>query len=405
MIATNYPNRDALYAAYTIYRDAMRRFIIRCLEKNGNTPPEQLINKALNHSEHNNIEINNAASIDIGNFPDIIVAYWKNEVSFSEEFDSDSKVRTDTETIKRGRKLWAHPRLEDTDPEETQKLLSLISKVLGEINAPNEKRKVEAIRNRLFPYDSESNLEKVWGELATLKKHQEAIDDRLTVVEEHCTNITNMLNQLRTALVKPLESKKHFTNEPNQLTEVEAPDEKSTTSHPSLEVSHSQNSTEVSDTLEVGQHLTGRVKKIILEGVFVTLALDKGEGFIPISELTLEPISHPSDVVQVDQEVEVIIVNLNEGNSEKKLPSLRLESKHNEWGNRVKEKYPEDSRHRGTVTNVNSEHGTFVEFEKGISGLIHHSNMHGFPELQKGQEIDVIISRINYEEERISLIP
>ncbi|RKU32584.1 hypothetical protein C6499_02935 [Candidatus Poribacteria bacterium] len=191
MIATNYPNRDALYVSYTIYRDAMRGFIIQCLEKNCDTSPEQLINKVLNRSE-----INNAASIDIGDFPDLIVAYWKEAVSFSEEFDSDSKVRTDTETIKKGRKLWAHPGLTDTDPGETQTLLSLISKVLGEINEPNEKRKVEVIRNQLFPYDSESNVEKVQGELTTLKKQQEATDKRLVTIEEHCANITDTLNQL-----------------------------------------------------------------------------------------------------------------------------------------------------------------------------------------------------------------
>ena len=160
--------------------------------------------------------------------------------------------------------------------------------------------------------------------------------------------------------------------------------------------------------LEVGQCLLGNVRNIIPEGAFVklyfvTLYKKKWKGFIPRSELTLEPINDPSDVVQVDQEVEVIVINLNEGNSQRKLPSLRLKSKHDEWVNRVKEKYRKGSKHRGIVTNVDPELGTFVEFEKGITGLIRDLNMQGFHELQEGHEIDVIISSINYEKEYIGL--
>ena len=105
----------------------------------------------------------------------------------------------------------------------------------------------------------------------------------------------------------------------------------------------------------------------------------------------------------MNEKVEVIVINLNQGNSEKKLPTLRLKSKHDEWVNRVKEKYQKDSKHRGTVTNVAREHGTFVELEKGITGLIHYSNMQNFGEPKKDQKIDVIISHINYDEERLTL--
>lgn len=407
MITTNYPNRDALYVSYTIYRDAMRRFIIRCLEKNCDTRPEQLINKALNRSEDNNIEINNAAPIDIGDFPTIIVAYWKNTVSFYEEFDSDSQVRNNIETIKRGRKLWAHPRLGDTDPEETQKLLFLISKVLGEINEPDEKRQVDRLFNQLFPYNSKSNLEKVQGELATLKKHQEAIDDRLAVVEEHCTTITDTLNQLRTALEKPFESTEYFTNERNQPTEIEGPAyEESTTNHPSLESSPLQNSTEVSNTLQVGEHLTGKVKNIIPEGIFVTLDNGKGEGFIYPSDLTLKSssINHPSDVISQDDEVEVIVIDLNEDDS-KKSPSLWLKSKHDEWTHRVKKEYQMDLTVQGTITHIHDTLGALVELEEGISGLIHQSTIppNTFESLREEQNVKVRISRIDFENEKIAL--
>lgn len=167
-----------------------------------------------------------------------------------------------------------------------------------------------------------------------------------------------------------------------------------------MESSRLQNSMEVSNILEVGQCLQGSVDQIIDAGVYVKL--DKNRGFIRQSELTVKTINHPSDVVQMNEKVEVIVINPNQGN-DGQLPTLRLKSKHDEWGNRVKEKYQENSKHPGTVTNVDSEHGTFVEFEKGITGLIHHSNMPDSGEPKKDEEIDVIISRINYEEERLAL--
>ena len=201
------------------------------------------------------------AAIDIQNFPDFIITYWNDPVFFCKEFNADSMVRTDTETIKKGRKLWAHPGLEDTNPEETHTLLSLISKILGEIEEPDGKRKVESIRNQLFPYDSEERLavmsKDLERELATLKKHLEATDERLAVVEGHYTDITNTLNQLRTVLEKPPESRKYSRNEANQLTETEAEGpayEESTTNHPSLESLSMQKSAEVSSTLEVQSH-------------------------------------------------------------------------------------------------------------------------------------------------------
>ena len=283
MITTKYPNRDILYAAYTIYRDAMRSFIIRYLDKHPNKTPEELCLNALPNGTSNRpsevvIKLQNGSKtaevIDIGDFEHIIIGYWTDTVSFSAEFDPDSNIRTHMETVRKARKLWAHPGLEDADPQETQTLLSLISKVLGEINEPEEKRKVEVICNQLFPYDSESNIEKVQEELTTLKKQQEATDERLAAVEEHCTNIADTLNQLRTALVKPLESKEQFINDSNQLTEIERlADEKPTTSHSSLE-SSLQNSAEISNPLEVGQHLIVNVKTITDKSVFVTL--DKG---------------------------------------------------------------------------------------------------------------------------------
>ena len=409
MITTKYPNRDALYAGYTIYRDAMRRFIIRCLKKHPDAKPEELISKVLTLTRKPdkpiilNNEIEATEAIDIGDFPDMVTGYWKDVVSFSEEFDADSTVRTDIETIRKGRKRWAHPKLEDADPGKTQTLLSLISKVLGEINEPNEKRKIEAIRNQLFPYDSESNLEKVRGELTTLKKQQEATDKRLVTIEEYCTNIAYTLNQL-TAL-KPINPTEYSINEQNQLVEAEEDPtyEEATISTPSLELSSLQKNAEVTCTLKVGQTLTVKVERITTTGVFV--ALGEVKGFIPPSELTLKRPNHPSDVISQGDKVEVIVIDLNEDNSEK-LPSLKLKSKHDEWKNRIDEqRYQKDSEVKGTITSLHDAHGAFVELEEGISGLIYQSTIPSdiFDQLQRGQKIPAIISHVDRENEKISL--
>lgn len=410
MITTKYPNRDALYAGYTIYRDPMRRFIIRCLKKHPDAKPEELISKVLTRKSDKpdepiilSNEIEATEAIDIGDFPDMVTEYWKDVVSFSEEFEADSTVRTDMETIRQGRKLWAHPKLEDVDPGKTQTLLSLISKVLGEINEPNEKRKIEAIRNQLFPYDSESNLEKVRGELTTLKKQQEATDKRLVTIEEYCTNIAYTLNQL-TAL-KPINSTEHSINEQNQLVEAEEDStyEEATISTPSLEPSSLQKNAEVSSTLKVGQTLTAKVERINTTAVFV--ALGEVKGFIPPSELTLKRANHPSDVVSVDEEVEVIVTDLKAEN-DGKLPVLRLRSKHNEWIHRVGEKeYRKDSEVEVTITRIHPDHGAFVELEEGISGLIYQSTIppNIFDQLQEDQKIPAIISHVDLENEKISL--
>ncbi len=415
MIATNYPYRDAIYAAHTTYRDAMRCFIMRCLNKHPDTTPEELISKVLTHKGHDPMNLDNeikaTEAMDISNFPDIIIEHWKDSVSFSEEFNSDSTIRTDTETIRKDRKLWAHPKLEDVDPEKTKTILSLVSKVLGEINEIDEKRKVDRLRNQLFPYDSEerlevmTNFEKVQGELTTLKKQQEATDKRLGTIEEHCTNIAETLNQLRTAL-KPINSTEYSINEQNQRVEVEEEDltyEEGTTDTPSLELLSLPKNVEVSSMLKVGNTLTGRVNQIIANGVFITSP--EGKGFIHLSELSLEPMNHPSDLVSLNDEVEVTVIKLNEDDN-KKIPSLRLKSKHGEWIHRIDEKkYHETSRVQVTITKIHNNLGVFAKLEEGISGLIHQSTipLGIIHQLQEGQEIQAIILDIDRENEKINL--
>ncbi|RKU32586.1 hypothetical protein C6499_02945 [Candidatus Poribacteria bacterium] len=164
-----------------------------------------------------------------------------------------------------------------------------------------------------------------------------------------------------------------------------------------------QKNAETSNTLEVGQTLTGRVKRIIANGVFITS--HEGEGFIPLSELTLDSVNHPSDLVSQKDEVEVIVIDLNENNIEK-LPSLRLKSKHDEWIRRIDEKgYHEGSITQVTITTIHDTLGAFAELEEGISGLIHQSTFpsNAFESLHEDQKVEVRISRIDFENQKINL--
>ncbi len=126
MIATKYPNRDAIYAAHTIYRDVMRRFIIDYL-KDGDFSPEELIRKALTRTNDNPItisdEIEATEKIDIDNIPHIIRHLWDSPVYLSKMFNNVKTIWNESELIKNGRPHWAHPSTNDVKSDDTLQLL------------------------------------------------------------------------------------------------------------------------------------------------------------------------------------------------------------------------------------------------------------------------------------------
>ena len=172
MTTTKYPFRDALYIAHTIYRDAMRGFIIRCLKKHPDATVEELIKKVLKEcNSHKEIE----ATIDINDFPEIVRKYWKYKCDntqkvydiFRQEFNSDGDIRSEIEFIKNGRLHWAHPGTKDSNSEEIRTLLHHIVTVLDKINELSAKCEVEIIRDRLFSHEGKAHLEVVSNQLET----------------------------------------------------------------------------------------------------------------------------------------------------------------------------------------------------------------------------------------------
>ncbi len=156
--------------------------------------------------------------------------------------------------------------------------------------------------------------------------------------------------------------------------------------------------------IEVGQLRKGVVKNIADFGVFVDLGgLD---GLLHISDLSWGRISHPSEVVRLDQEIECVVIGVDK---EGEKISLGLKQKTSSPWEDVGHRYPIGARVRGKVVNV-MNYGVFVRLEDGIEGLVHISEMswtrrlsHPSEMLSLGDEIDVVVLSVNKERQEISL--
>jgi small subunit ribosomal protein S1 len=157
-------------------------------------------------------------------------------------------------------------------------------------------------------------------------------------------------------------------------------------------------------TLEVGQVRKGVVKNIADFGAFVDLG--GIDGLLHITDMSWERIGHPSEMVAIDQEIEVMVLHIDR---EKQKIALGLKQKlKNPWDN-VSEKYQVGGVYKGSVVNVMS-YGAFVKLEPGIEGLVHISEMswtkrinHPNELVNIGDEIDVVILGIDQKEQQLSL--
>ncbi|HED11545.1 MAG TPA: 30S ribosomal protein S1 [Caldithrix abyssi] len=161
---------------------------------------------------------------------------------------------------------------------------------------------------------------------------------------------------------------------------------------------------EILSTLEKGQVRKGTVKNITDFGVFIDLG--GVDGLLHITDLSWGRVNHPSELVKLDQELEVMILDYNEQKNRISLGLKQLQP--HPWEN-VKEKYPIGQRIKGKVVSI-TDYGAFIELEKGIEGLIHISEMswsqhvkHPSQLLSVGQEIDAVILNIEAEAKKISL--
>ena len=156
--------------------------------------------------------------------------------------------------------------------------------------------------------------------------------------------------------------------------------------------------------LHKGQILEGTVKNITDFGVFIDLG--GADGLLHINDLSWGRVSHPSEIVALDEKIKVMVLDFNE---EKDRISLGLKQlQPHPWEN-VEEKYPIGTVVKGKVVNI-SDYGAFVELEKGVEGLIHISEMswtqhikHPSKILAVGETVEAKILSIDTEEKKISL--
>ncbi len=162
--------------------------------------------------------------------------------------------------------------------------------------------------------------------------------------------------------------------------------------------------TDLFEKLQEGSVLTGRVKNITDYGVFIDLGgLD---GLLHITDMSWGRVTHPKDLVELDQEIEVKVLRFDR---EKEKVSLGLKQCTPDPWLSASEKYPPNAKAKGKVLNLTS-YGAFVELEPGVEGMVHVSELSWTKKirnpaqfLNKGQEVDVRVLDIDTENRRVSL--
>ncbi len=158
------------------------------------------------------------------------------------------------------------------------------------------------------------------------------------------------------------------------------------------------------ETLQEGDLVTGTVKNIADFGAFIDLG--GIDGLLHITDMSWGRINHPSEMVRIDQQLEVRVLNIDR---EKEKIALGLKQKEDSPWQDVEKKYPVNTRVKGVVTNIVS-YGSFVKLEDGVEGLVHISEMswtrrinHPSEVVSVGEEVEVVVLDINKDKQEISL--
>ncbi|WP_435628330.1 30S ribosomal protein S1 [Candidatus Ferrigenium straubiae] len=171
-----------------------------------------------------------------------------------------------------------------------------------------------------------------------------------------------------------------------------------------LEASMGADREAIMENLKEGAIVKGVVKNITDYGAFVDLG--GIDGLLHITDLAWRRVKHPSEVLNVGDEVEAKVLKFDQ---EKNRVSLGIKQMGDDPWNGLARRYPQGTRLFGKVTNL-TDYGAFVEIEQGIEGLVHVSemdwtnkNVHPSKVVQLGDEVEVMILEIDEQRRRISL--
>ncbi len=171
-----------------------------------------------------------------------------------------------------------------------------------------------------------------------------------------------------------------------------------------LEETRAEQRTEIVGKLAEGQIIEGTVKNITDYGAFIDLG--GIDGLLHVTDMAWRRVSHPSEIVNVGEDVKVQIIRINQESQRISLGIKQLQA--DPWEG-IEAKYPIDARFTGKVTNI-ADYGAFVELEAGVEGLIHVSemswtkkNVHPGKIVATSQEVEVQVLEVDPQKRRISL--
>ena len=171
-----------------------------------------------------------------------------------------------------------------------------------------------------------------------------------------------------------------------------------------VESEYSEEREELLSSMEEGKTLKGVVKNLTDYGAFVDLG--GVDGLLHITDMAWKRVKHPSEMVEVGQEIDVKVLKFDK---ERNRVSLGLKQLGDDPWADLARRYPEGSRLFGHITNI-ADYGCFVEIESGVEGLVHVSEMDWTNKnvspsklVQIGDEVEVMVLDIDEERRRISL--
>jgi small subunit ribosomal protein S1 len=161
---------------------------------------------------------------------------------------------------------------------------------------------------------------------------------------------------------------------------------------------------EIIGQLEKGQVLEGSVKNITSYGVFIDLG--GVDGLIHITDLSWSRINHPSEILELDQKLNVVILDFDDNKSRIQLGLKQLSS--HPWDN-LNDSVKEGEKIKGKVV-VIADYGAFVEVEEGVEGLVHVSEMSWSTHLRSaqdfvkvGDEVEAVVLTLDRDSRKMSL--
>ena len=207
--------------------------------------------------------------------------------------------------------------------------------------------------------------------------------------------------------VRPLRDTSHIENREIELKVIKLDQKRNNVVVSRRAVIESENSAEreqLLENLQEGSEVKGIIKNLTDYGAFVDLG--GVDGLLHITDMAWKRVKHPSEVVEVGQELLVKVLKFDKDRSRVSLGLKQLGE--DPWVS-IAKRYPEGTKVTGKVTNL-TDYGCFVEIETGVEGLVHVSemdwtnkNIHPSKVVSLGDEVEVIVLEIDEERRRISL--